>query len=92
MGKNTELLSTLTNAKESDRQDSGSLIERKELGGGSFIAIKKDGGWFLTMGKYQITDEHENLHELEKMVSGIDWKLMITIIGVMVEESRKFNK
>jgi len=90
MGKNTELLSTLTNAKESDRQDSGSLIERKELGGGSFIAIKKDGGWFLTMGKYQITDEHENLHELEKMVSGIDWKLMITV-GILLEMYNKLD-
>jgi len=86
------LLNTLTNAKESGKQDSGSLIERVELAEGSFVAVKKDGGWFLTMGKYQITDEHENLHELEKMVSGINWKFMITIIGVMVEESRKFNK
>lgn len=90
MEKNTELLSTQMSAEETDKQQSGELITRVNIPDTPFTAIKMgdEDGYFLTLGKYRLTKGNKTLNELQYRTEGVDWNLLINVIGVIVTEDK----
>lgn len=72
--------------KQENKERSSELINREPIMGTPFTLINYDNqGWFLTMGKYQLSKAEEyTKDELLKMVKEKDWKLIITTIGLIV--------
>lgn len=88
----SELLRTQMNAEEN--QPKGEyLIERIPHPGTPFIYIKDNEGWFITMGKYRLTEKTENREVLEAMVEDKDWSIIISVMSAMysvaLEEAKK---
>jgi hypothetical protein len=88
--KSTEamaLSSGSTNVSETDKKNSSSeLIKRNRIANTPFVAIKTDeGGWFLTMGKYRVSEEYETEEEVIKLVKTKDWELLMNIMTVVTE-------
>lgn len=76
--------------EETDKQHSGELITRVDIAETPFTAIKRqdEDGYFLTIGKYRVTEGNKSLSELQNMTEGVDWKLIINVIGVVITEAK----
>lgn len=72
------------NAKKTN--NSNSLIERVEIDGTPFTAIRNEEEWFLTMGKYRLTQAMKTLEEVKNDATNTDWFRIMQIIGIMIEE------
>lgn len=92
--KGMGLQNGVTNVEETDKSNSGELIERKNIEGTPFTAIKRDGqdGWFLTMGQYRVTGGLEKLEDLEYKALQPDWELITVVVGIMIERFNEVNK
>lgn len=92
--KNTMKDESLGNAKETNKQNSNyELIERIEIEDTPFTAIRNDKEWFLTMGKYRLTEPLQSLKEVKENAEKSDWFRVMQIIGIMIEEyETKKNK
>lgn len=78
-----------------DNKSSGEqLIERVNIEGTPFTAIKREceEGWFLTMGRYKVSDNYGTLEGLESSVGSVDWEILTNVIGIMVEQFNEVNK
>lgn len=91
--RNSELLNGNTSVEETHKENSGNnLIERVEMEGTPFVAIKmEEGGWFLTMGNHRLTEEVSELHILEEMVSIKSWNLLMNVMTVFYKELDKIS-
>lgn len=67
------------------------LTERVEIEETPFTAIRMDNIWFLTLGKYRISEPMETLEEIKKDAFRADWFRIMTIMGVVIEEYNKKN-
>lgn len=74
----------LENEEPNDKNEQ--LIERVEIPESPFVAVRHDKKWFLTMGKYRLTEELESLEECEKQAFDTSWFRIMQIIGIMMEE------
>lgn len=75
-----------SNANETDRENS--LIEREQIE--IFTAIgNKEDGYFLTLGKYRVTEGGNSLAQLKKLVKSRDWQLLTATIGIINEQFKE---
>lgn len=72
--------------KEENKKNSSELINREPVSNTPFTLINYDNsGWFLTIGKYQLTKPGEfEKSELLRMVENKDWSLIMTMIAIIV--------
>lgn len=76
----------LKNQKVTD--NSNYLVERKEIEGTPFTAVKlSDENWILTCGKYRLSEEpHKSLEETKKFLDGNFWKILLMIVSIFAKE------
>lgn len=56
-----------------------------------FTAVKMDDQWFLTMGKYRISEKMDTLEEVQEDAKDASWYRIMTIINIMIQEDKKQN-
>lgn len=62
------------------------LVERREIKDSPFVAIKTGTEeWFLTWGKYKISEETD-LKTLQERVKKREWITIMNIVSVMITE------
>lgn len=86
------MLQEQTNAGENlGNQDSGKLIIREKIEGTPFQLINQDDkGWFISLGRYRMTEIGTNTkEELTAMVANKDWTLILDTIAVLTERHVK---
>lgn len=85
--KVVEPLNTSMNVNETDNKNySSELIKREQIGETPFTAIKTEqGGWFVTIGKYRVSEEYKTKAEVVKLVEKKDWGLIMNVITVVTE-------
>lgn len=68
------------------------LFEQKEIEGTPFTAIKLGEEWFLTMGKYRLTEPLPTMEECIEASKDASWWRLMAITGVVVRESEEIKK
>lgn len=84
-----ELKSTSGNAKSTDKRNSKSnnkLVEQQQVKGTPFTAIKYNDEWFLTLGKYRLTESKKTLSEVIKDAKRADWYRVMQIMNIVLDE------
>lgn len=86
--KTSDTAETHGTANETDKQKSNSkeLIEKIEIEKTPFTAIRQDDKWFLTMGRYRLTQPLDSKEEA--LAAGVDesWWRIMQIIKIMITE------
>jgi len=79
--ENTSLNVSEIGSKNSSNEE---LIKRERIEGTPFDAINEGKGWFLTMGRFKITETTEDLEELRKQTEGTNWGLLGNVVSAIV--------
>jgi hypothetical protein len=75
------------NANQTTNSESSSeLVERVEIKETPFTAVRADAKWFLTMGKYRLTEPLDTLEECEIAAFETSWSRIMQIMAIMIEE------
>lgn len=64
------------------------LFQQKELNDGPFTAVKMDDKWFLTMGKYRLTEPMKTFEEVEAEAENTSWHRIMQVVQIMIEENQ----
>lgn len=88
---NSDLLQSQTNVEEKENNSTSSeLIIREKIEGTPFTLIKLEStGWFLTLGKYRMSEPVDNKEELIQKVIDKDWNLILDTICTLTEDVPK---
>lgn len=87
--------SSSTNADQQHNNNSNSerqLLTKKPIEDTPFTAVKFDDKWFLTMGKYRLTEPINSEEEVTKEAYSTTWHRIMQIIQIMIDEDRNANK
>ena len=71
-----------TNNSESNSNNE-ELIKRHEIPNSPFVVITTDEGSFGTLGKYRITEIHQNKHDAIEDTQKMTWNRIIQIISLI---------
>lgn len=90
----SELLSTLTNADESqDKPKSSELLQREEVTGTPFTIVgNEEKGYFLAMGKWKLSGHLPSKTAVIAYLDAEHWTITmncIIVVTEMLEELRK---
>lgn len=87
------------NANETDKSNSTSkqLMETKPINESPFTAVRLENDWFLTMGKYRLTEKLQSEEECLEAARDASWHRLMQVIQIMIEENdrtieRKINE
>lgn len=69
------------------KNKSTQLVEREHIEGTPFTAVKQNDRWFLTLGKYKVSDEFMELYELKKWMEMDKWTLLSTFVSITAQET-----
>lgn len=75
-------------AEPTHKQESNSnkIVEQFPLSGTPFTVVKIDEHWFLTIGKYRLTNQLGSREEAEAEVNDASWIRMMQIIKIVILE------
>lgn len=68
------------------------LIQQTPVEDTPFTMVKYEDKYFLTMGKYRLTEPMENESEVRKHLSTHKWEITLQLIDIMItmkEESKR---
>lgn len=82
-----ELLHTQNNVSATHNENSN-LIERKQIPGTLFQAIKDETGWFITISKYALTERYDTIERAMEEMEKNKWSV-ITIAIIAIIESKE---
>lgn len=93
----TEQKSYNGSAKETDKAESNSdkIIEQFPIKDTPFTIVKHGEWWFLTLGKYRLTNQLNTRKEAEAEVHDASWIRMMQIIKIVImehEEEKQLNE
>lgn len=103
----TEQNTSHGNAKKTDRPHYGKtdeelltrdkqakeMLEQVPIEGTPFTAVRLDDKWFLTMGKYRLTNELKTLEECKQEAKDASWHRIMQIMNiVIIEHEQAKNK
>lgn len=87
--KHTQNGSSSTTAEQPDNNNSSNeLVERLPIKDTPFTAIRLDKDWFLTMGKYRLTEPVHTFEEIEEIAYNPTWDRIMQIMQIMIEENK----
>lgn len=100
---NTESNTSTTNAEEINKLNSSfeqghinprntQLTEQIEIENTPFTAVRVDKQWFLSMGKYRISEIKETFEECKEDAYRADWIRIMTIMKIVIEEHEQEKK
>lgn len=71
---------------QENKSESGELIQRKQILGTPFTAIKLENTkWFLTMGKHRLTEPDYEYEDLLRLVEKVDWTLIVNTVLTIID-------
>lgn len=88
----TESEQSQMNANQTHKEDSfknTELTEAIPIETTPFTAVRFEDKWFLTMGKYRLTEELGSFQECENDAFRADWERIMSIMQIMIEENNK---
>ena len=85
------------NVEKADSSLSSELVKQYDVTDTPFKAVGINDEWFLTLGRFRITDPTATLEEQIKMTEGVNWQLLTTVRHTLIvanrfEESQKRAK
>lgn len=96
--KHTESENTLKSAKKTHKQGFGiekeetitneQIIEVIPIKNTPFNAIKEKDKWFITLGKYRLTEEQESLKACKKAIKKNQWSIIMQLTLIMMKENK----
>lgn len=69
-----------------NESNSNKLVEQFPVSGTPFTIVKVDEHWFLTIGKYRLTNQLGSREEAEAEVHDASWTRMMVIMKIMIKE------
>lgn len=79
------------NTSGKNENDDKQLLERINLEDTPFTAIKFGNLWYLTMGKYRLTDGTPNKQECLDEVNNTTWNRLLQIMQIMIEADKDID-
>lgn len=73
-----------TDQVNNNGSDSRELIEKKQIPETPFTAIRIEDKWFLTLGKYRLTNPVENYDLIEAEANNTSWERILQIMKIVV--------
>lgn len=86
------LSSKATPEANNNESNSNELIERVPIEDTPFTAIRYDNKWFLTMGKYRLTEPTDSLEQIQEDAQRADWARVMQIMQIMIDENNTAQK
>lgn len=68
------------------KEDETQLFEQIPIENSPFTAVKMEDKWFLTMGKYRLTEPLKSLEECRIEAKDASWLRIMQIMKIMIEE------
>jgi len=65
------------------------LFQQFQVDDGPFTTVKLDDKWFLTMGKYRLTEPMESREATEANARQITWHRIMQVVQIMIEENNQ---
>ena len=75
-----------------DMKKSVQEMEREDIPGTPFQAIKKDGLWFMTWGQYLLTKPSETKEELLELLESDTWNIIGVFVISVMKQNAKIGK
>lgn len=63
------------------------MLEQVAIEETPFTAVRLDEKWFLTMGKYRLTETLQSLEECKEAAKDASWIRIMQIINIMIKEN-----
>lgn len=85
MKSQAELLTSLTNAEEQDKQPSSKLVTNEPIEGAAGIRVtgNDETGYYATIGKYILSDKYNTPEEVIKAVKRKDWQILFAAMSAI---------
>lgn len=84
--KHRELLNTQLNADETLNKDSGELIHREKIENTPFYLVgTEEKGYFLTMGKYKLTENQPTKQQALNDLTNERWNIVMRMSAIIHE-------
>jgi hypothetical protein len=81
------------NVNEADKQNySDELVKQIPIEDTPFMAVKMEDYWFLTLGKYRLTEKLKSLQECKDEAENTSWFRIMQIVNVMIKEHEEEKK
>lgn len=80
------------NDKQKSSSENEQLVEREPISGTPFDVVKGTNGWFVAMGRYVISEQHETKAIATKDAKKIDWNKVCAVINVTIANYDEFRK
>lgn len=85
--KQQEQLRSQMNAEDQIKLESGELIHREQVENTPFwIVGNEENGYFLTIGKYRITEHRTSIDGVKNDLENKKWYIILTLIGIITEQ------
>lgn len=65
------------------------LLEQHKIEDTPFTIIKYGDKWFLTMGKYRLTEPSKDRETIEAQINDVSWNRIMQVIMATIEEQIK---
>lgn len=75
-----------TTKLELNGNDESKLFEAKPVGDTPFTAIKLEDKWYLTLGKYRLTEALKSFEEVEQEAKDASWWRILSVMQAMITE------
>lgn len=82
----TELFRRKENIERIEKGDEKQLLEQYPIKDTPFTAVKFEDKWFLTMGKYRLTEKLNSKKECEEAAKDASWIRIMQIIKIVIQE------
>lgn len=69
-----------------DKPQTEQLLEQHKVEDTPFTIIKYGEQWFLTMGKYRLTEPSKSREIIEEQINDVSWNRIMQVIMVTIEE------
>ena len=81
-----ELSSNYTEQANNNASTSDQIVEQHKVENTPFTIVKVDTQWFLTMGKYRLTEPTPTREETEAQVHDVTWNRLVQVMMIITEE------
>lgn len=68
------------------------LFQQWEVDGGPFTVVKMDEKFFVTMGRYRVTQPMETKDEAFADAREINWHRIMQVVQIMIDENQPKTK
>lgn len=84
--KDTQYVELPGNVENTNNVDSSSeLVEMVKVEDTPFTLIRQEKDWYVTIGKYRISEKIGSKEEAMEDAKRVDWERVMQVCGIMIE-------